>query len=57
MSLALNGCIIYHIPSEMYEEPFTVERGRAALTAILSALENQVAVFELCVCMYLGFFV
>ena len=26
----------------MYEEPFTVERGRAALTAILSALENQV---------------
>jgi len=25
----------------MYEEPFTVERGRAALTAILSALENQ----------------
>ena len=32
---------------EMYEEPFTVERGRAALTAILSALENQVYLFVL----------
>ena len=30
----------------MYEEPFTVERGRAALTAILSALENQVHLVE-----------